>query len=336
MARSFGPIADLDAWRDKALEAIDGRTVVCSISGGKDSTAMALFLMEMDIPFISVHLDTGWEHELTENYVFSYLPTVIGPIEIARRPGGGMADLVRQSAGFPGGNQRFCTRELKIRPIKSFLDGMENEPINTVGIRSGESLKRAAMPEWEYSSALKCTVWRPIKPWSEKDVFDMHHRHGVKVNPLYGMGCLRVGCWPCIFARKSEIKMLADTDPGRIDLIRRLESEVQEIRQQRDIERGRVGNHVPTWFAHKKASWSIDDVVAWARASPEDLRYRPLFNGDDPATDARNRMSRLREELFTAPVREQGCMRWGMCETVSPEEEKMDEFTRLWQMASDA
>jgi 3'-phosphoadenosine 5'-phosphosulfate sulfotransferase (PAPS reductase)/FAD synthetase len=331
--RSFGPIPDLDAWRDRALDQIDGRTVVCSISGGKDSTAMALLLREVEIPFIAVHLDTGWEHRLTEQYVFDYLPGVIGPIQIARRPGGGMPDLVRQLAGFPGGNQRFCTRELKILPIRAFLDAMDTEPVNTVGIRSGESVKRAAMPEWEHSEAMGCAIWRPIKPWSEEDVFAMHRRHGVKLNPLYDMGAQLVGCWPCVFARKSEIRMLADTDPERIDLIRRLEEEVQEIRRQRDEARGRQGNHVPTWFAHKKASWSIDDVVAWSRTTPEDLQYRPLFDGEDPASDARNRMARLREELFVAPVREQGCMRWGMCETVSPEEERMDEFTRLWQLA---
>ena len=335
MPKRVGPIANLDAWRAAALETIAGRTVVCSISGGKDSTAMALLLKEAEIPFVSVHLDTAWEHALTEQYVADYLPTIIGPIQVARRPGGGMPELVRQSAGFPGGNQRFCTRELKILPIKKFLDAMDDEPINTVGIRSGESLKRAAMPEWEYSDALKCAVWRPIKPWSEEDVFAMHRRHGVKLNPLYELGSARVGCWPCVFARKSEIKLLADVDPGRIDLIRELEHEVQGIRRKRDQARGRGSTHIPTWFAHRKASWSIDDVVAWARTRAEDLQYRPLFSGADPATDARNRMARLREELFTAPVREQGCMRWGMCETVSPEEESVDEFSRLWQLAGD-
>ncbi|MDG1481083.1 MAG: phosphoadenosine phosphosulfate reductase family protein [Myxococcota bacterium] len=335
MLRSFGPIADLDAWRERALETIEDRTVVCSISGGKDSTAMALLLKEVEIPFVSVHLDTAWEHHLTERYIFDYLPTVLGPISVVQRPGGGMADLVRKSAGFPGGNQRFCTYDLKIGPLKTFLDAMEADPINTVGIRSGESAKRAAMPEWEFSDGLKCMIWRPIKPWSEEDVFAMHRRHGVKVNPLYEMGAQRVGCWPCVFARKSEIKMLADTDPERIDLIRRLEGEVQEIRRARDKQRGREGTHVPTWFAHKKASWSIDDVVAWSRSTPEDLRYRPLFDGDDPASDARNRMVTLRDELFVAPVREQGCMRWGMCETVSPDEEKQDEFSRLWKLAID-
>ena len=60
------------------------------------------------------------------------------------------------------------------------------------------------------------------------------------------------------------------------------------------------------------------------------------FDGADPASDARNRMVTLREELFVAPAREQGCMRWGMCETSSPGDEEQDEFSRLWKLAIDS
>jgi len=45
-----------------AIDRIAGRPVLVSVSGGKDSTAAALFLKEMGIPFQAVHCDTGWEH----------------------------------------------------------------------------------------------------------------------------------------------------------------------------------------------------------------------------------------------------------------------------------
>lgn len=56
------PIADLEDWTATALERLDGRLVLLSLSGGKDSTAMALLLNEAGIPYRAIHMDTGWEH----------------------------------------------------------------------------------------------------------------------------------------------------------------------------------------------------------------------------------------------------------------------------------
>ena len=320
MPRQFGPIEDMEAWREEALSEIDGRTVVCSISGGKDSTTMALLLRELDIPYINIHLDTGWEHPATVRYVHDYLPGVIGPIKVLKRSGGGMVDLVKQQAGFPGGNQRFCTRELKINPMRDFLRALDEEPINTVGIRSGESRRRAVMPVWEYSPTMRCMVWRPIKAFSEADVYAMHARHGVKMNPLYAAGCSRVGCWPCVYSRKSEIKLLAEVDPGRIDMIRELEAHVAKLRQKRYDNRGAKENHPPTWFAHRLAAWSIDEVVAWAHSDKGTITWRRAFDQTDPTLDLKARLAALQPELFTAPSHEQGCMRWGLCETSQVDE----------------
>ncbi|MFT4976259.1 MAG: 3'-phosphoadenosine 5'-phosphosulfate sulfotransferase (PAPS reductase)/FAD synthetase [Myxococcota bacterium] len=335
MVGGFGPIEDLGAWRDRALSEIDGRQVVCSVSGGKDSTAMALLLQEVDIPFISVHLDTGWEHPDTDRYVRDYLPTVIGPIDIVQREQGGMAELVLQQAGFPGGNQRFCTRELKILPMRRFLDGLDAEPINTVGIRSGESARRAEMPVWDTSAALGCAVWRPLKAFSEADVYAMHRRHSVEMNPLYALGCSRVGCWPCVFARKSEIKLLSEIDPERLALIRHLENQVQKQRERRNIARGRRTNTPPTWFVHKLATWSIDEVIGWARSELGAGGFRAALSETDPELTIKERIATLQPEPFDAPPHEQGCMRWGLCELPSTEESSMDEFDRMWQLAGD-
>ena len=329
LSNSFGPISDLKSWRKQALTQIGDRQVVCSISGGKDSTAMALLLREVEIPYISVHLDTEWEHPLTDRYVRDYLPGVLGPIEILRREQGGMVALVKSQAGFPGGNQRFCTRELKIRPMQRYFNDMDVEPINTVGIRGGESHKRSLMPEWEESDTFRCLVWRPIKPWSEQDVFDMHRRHGVELNPLYGMGASRVGCWPCVYARKTEIRMLADLDPERVALLRKLEGAVQKARSDRNVRRGRENSGVqPTWFAHKMADWPIDEVIAWARSELSESAWRR-----QPEGELKQRLAASEEELFDAPEHERGCMRWGLCETASPDQTTLDDFQRAWELS---
>ena len=62
-------------------DRIGDRVVIASVSGGKDSTAMCLYLQELGIPYRAVHMDTGWEHSDTDHYVRNVLPDIVGPIE---------------------------------------------------------------------------------------------------------------------------------------------------------------------------------------------------------------------------------------------------------------
>lgn len=64
----------------ETLQYLGTRSVVCSVSGGKDSTAMCLWLRENGIPFRAVFCDTGWEAEETYEYLRNELPQHIGDI----------------------------------------------------------------------------------------------------------------------------------------------------------------------------------------------------------------------------------------------------------------
>src|SRR5688500_10367076 len=46
---------------EASRERVNGKTVVLSLSGGKDSTATELHLREHGIQTIRVNMDTGWE-----------------------------------------------------------------------------------------------------------------------------------------------------------------------------------------------------------------------------------------------------------------------------------
>ena len=280
---------DFNVWRKYAFEELADREVVVSVSGGKDSTAMVLLLKEAGIPYHPVYMDTGWDHPATHTYLFDYLQPIIGEVKVLRNPKGGMRDLVEQRLQFPSRVVRYCTGELKLEPVRKYIRSLEDEIVNAVGVRAQESARRANYPEWEYSPELKSDVWRPIIKWTEDDVIEMHRRHDVRPNPLYLLGSNRVGCWPCLFASKSALRILAREDPKRVDEIREFEHHINHLRQEKDPNAPLV-----SWFSRGGEYSPIDKVIDWAFTS------------------------RTGEEMFSANDREAGCMRWGLCEMQHP------------------
>lgn len=293
-------------------QKINGRRVVASVSGGKDSAAMSLYLTELGIEHDRVFMDTGWEHPATYEYLRGPLTEKLGPIIETRskKYPDGMVQLVVKKGLFASRMQRFCTQELKVFPMRDYIRSVQDagdDVLNTVGIRAGESEARSKMPEWEWTDTMDCEVWRPLIRWSEQDVIDIHTRHGLRPNPLYLKGAERVGCWPCVFARKSEIRFMAENNPERIDFIRDLEAKVAQRPAERYAEKNEtfesLGYVRPAFFQDKTGGggrpWPIDEVVAWSKTSRGGRQF----------------------ELFTADEKDAGCMRWGLCET-NPDEPK--------------
>lgn len=281
-------------------DLIAGRRVVASISGGKDSAAMSLWLHEQGIPHERVHLLTGWDAQATLDYLRGELTRKLGPIAELR---GDllMPELIRKKGMFPSRVRRWCTEELKVRPLAAYLRSLMDagqDVLSAVGVRAAESAARAHLPELEWSDALDCEVWRPLLSWTEEQVIDIHRRHDLRPNPLYLMGATRVGCWPCIMARKAEVRLVAEQDPGRIDEIRELEQDLTAQLKARCAESGEEQRWPElTFFQGPNAgsrvggqTWPIDKVVEWSRTS---------------------RGGRQLELL--APDGESGCMRWGLC-----------------------
>jgi 3'-phosphoadenosine 5'-phosphosulfate sulfotransferase (PAPS reductase)/FAD synthetase len=281
---------------------IAGRRVVASISGGKDSAALWLWLRQVGIEHDRIFMDTGWEAAETYEHL-AYLQEVLGPITTLRGERT-MEELVVHKGMFPSRTRRFCTEELKVKPALAYIGGLLAkgvDVVNAVGIRAGESEARSKMPEWEWSAAFDCEVWRPLIAWSEEDVIEIHRHHGVRPNPLYLMGASRVGCFPCIFARKAEIRLVAEKRPEQVVRIRRLEERVQEAARNRAEARGEPGLYKPPTFFQapirnaegKRPCMAIDEVVEWSRTARGGKQV----------------------ELFATSAADEGCMRWGLCET---------------------
>lgn len=286
------------------LEWVNGRPLYVSMSGGKDSTALALHLRRLGVKFTPVFLDTGWEHEATYDYIQDVLTPAFGEFIKLRNESlfdennkdwaGGMEQLIQKNKMFASGVVKFCTRQLKVIPVQNFFAEQrvlqKVKPINAIGIRAEESASRANLAEIEEQD--EATVWRPLIAWREQQVIDIHTEERMPPNPLYIKGAARVGCYPCIFARKHQIRHMSYTDPARVDHIADLERRVNELRQ----EQGKEPN--ATFFKSRRADkepMNIYEIVEWSRT---DNKHGYLDDVED--------------------IEEEGCMRWGLCERPAP------------------
>ena len=290
----------------------EGHELIASVSGGKDSTAFTLALRDAGIPCRYVFADTGWEAPQTYEYLDFLRDRLDIRIDVVGAEGGMLA-RGETRAGFPRRLGKWCTIELKIEPIRAYhgrvMDETGLDVVAIVGIRAEESPKRAALPEKDLEAegprGFGWKTWRPIIDWTVEDVLEIHRRHDLPVNELYRRGANRVGCWPCLFASKGEIKLIADIDPGRIDLIREHEARFSALRVERNAEKpGRYKHLDATFFTGRKGSAvgyiaDIDSVVAWSRTS-RGGRQLPLIQ----------------------PPPEGGCYRWGLCDPLASSEEE--------------
>jgi len=222
---------------------------IVSVSGGKDSTATLLWILERrkkeDV--IAVFCDTGWEMDEVYEYL-KYLEDVldIHIVKIGRK--GGMKELCLYKKCIPSLVMKFCTYELKQKPLfKFYYENFISKGIKFIslnGVRREESKNRSNRKFFEkrYFSFNRKRfieyIVQPIVNWSERDVFEYIRSKGIKINPLYERGFRRVGCMPCIYDNP---KIFDIVDKKYLERLRDLEKSVSEF----------VGKKVK-WFSPKK------------------------------------------------------------------------------------
>lgn len=264
----------------------DNKQITVSISGGKDSTAMMLNLMKQGYKandFVRIYLDTGWEHSQTYEYL-DYLEQKIGPITRIKRQvdinpeyaesierienmlgfTSPMVRLIYRWKMFPNGAIKFCTSRLKLDMANKYFKDLDCDYVNLVGIRAEESFKRSKYTEWEFSEQFDCWTHRPLLTWTESDVIQIHNDFNVMPNDLYLNGWNRVGCYPCIYSNKKEIKLL---ERERIEIIKIMETDLQA-----------------TFFKRKGVNFDIEQTFNWSKTSYGGKQFE-LFDTATPTCE---------------------------------------------------
>lgn len=202
--------------------------------------------------------------ELIEAAVAALQPTGIAFLDMAMLHG-----------RFPGTRTRFCTDELKLQPLMAVKRPLLDEGVSIVswiGERADESKARAEKP-WlerqrhEHASEF---LYRPVLNYTALDVLALRERHGLRHNPLYRMGMTRVGCMPCIMAKKGELREIAERFPEVIDRLEEWERIAGAV-----ARRVIAGGAITTFFPAPSVPGDKDDhtraairkAVEWSRTS---------------------------------------------------------------------
>ena len=182
---------------------------ILSISGGKDSTALAVLLKEKkpDLPLEYVFCDTG--EELPETYAYLEKIEALLDIRIVRlRAQLTWDQYLEQYSGYlPSARARWCTVQLKIKPFENYIG--DSACYSYIGIRADEDR------EGYISSKSNILPVYPFKEYgiTKSDVFHILNQSGLGL-PQYYSWRTRSGCYFCFFQRRYEWLGLKRNHPG--------------------------------------------------------------------------------------------------------------------------
>jgi 3'-phosphoadenosine 5'-phosphosulfate sulfotransferase (PAPS reductase)/FAD synthetase len=258
------------------------------LSGGKDSTALLLFMAyESGIShdqLIATFCDTQNEADETYEHL-TMLHEKVFPVTHINTEG--FLNLAKRKQRFPSAKARFCTQELKLKPTKLFLESLTDkydEVIPCSGVRKDESEARKHLTEWksEVESYFGMKEWRPLVDWKFADILAIHKRHNIPLNPLYHLGAKRVGCFPCFHSQKAEILLMVKLHPERITELAEWEKSV--AKESGFFARGKVperfrSREIKTKDGTTMKVPTVFDVVEWAKTGSRTNGLAPDIEG---------------------------------------------------------
>ena len=182
---------------------------ILALSGGKDSSALAVFMLGKFSDMEYVFCDT--EKELDETYEYlvrleSFLGRKITYLKYS--DGYGFDQILQIKNGFlPSPESRWCTEYLKLKPYEKYIGG--DSVISYVGIRADEPHRTGYI-----STKPNITT---VLPFVENNV---RHDNVIRILEEAGLGLpkyykwrSRSGCYFCFFQQKREWIGLLENHP---------------------------------------------------------------------------------------------------------------------------
>lgn len=184
---------------------------VLSLSGGKDSAALAIYLRDRVPEMEYIFNDTAKELPETYEYLDRISDYLGKPVKRLNADKGFDHWLEIYGGMIPSNHRRWCTKVLKLKPFEAYIG--DDPVINYVGIRADEN--RAG-----YVST-KPNI-QPVYPFIEDglvlaDIKRILRESGVGMPPYSAWGRSRSGCFFCFYQQKIEWVRLLETHPDLFD-----------------------------------------------------------------------------------------------------------------------
>lgn len=204
---------------------------VIGFSGGKDSTALALRLAEVEPrDYLLVCTPTGDElpdwHEHMKR-----IASLVGRIQIVTS-GKSLNGLVDEQRMIPNSRARWCTRKLKIEPYRAWLArqaATHDRIVSYVGLRADEEGRAGGA----YDDIGGVEMRFPLREWGwgVKDVWSYLDQRGVSIPS-------RTDCARCFHQRLGEWWLLWKQHP--------------EVYADAEAQEARIGH---TWRSPSRDTW---------------------------------------------------------------------------------
>lgn len=198
---------------------------ILNISGGKDSSALAVYMKDKVPEIEYVFCDT--KKELPETYEYlDKLEAYLGKPIVRLNDDRGFDHWLDVYGGLlPSSQARWCTRKLKIEPLEDYVGA--DEVISYVAIRADENRNGYI------STKPNITPMFPFKEDGivKSDVFRILEESGLGL-PEYYQWRTRSGCYFCFFQRRSEWVGLKDEHPELYEKAKKYEKTDSETGQR--------------------------------------------------------------------------------------------------------
>ncbi|MBF0407874.1 MAG: phosphoadenosine phosphosulfate reductase family protein [Candidatus Riflebacteria bacterium] len=184
---------------------------ILSLSGGKDSTALALYMRDKVPEMEYVFCDTG--KELPETYEYlSRVEAFLGKKITVLNDRAGFDHWLKVFDGYlPAPNMRWCTKLLKLKPFEYFVG--DTPVISYIGLRADED--RTGLISGKPNL-------KTVFPFKEdginyENVLRILEDSGIGLPPYWNWGRTNSGCYFCFFQKSYEWVRLLEVHPDLFD-----------------------------------------------------------------------------------------------------------------------
>jgi hypothetical protein len=180
---------------------------ILSLSGGKDSAALAIYMRDRVQDMEYIFSDT--RKELPETYEYlDRISNYLGKEVVRLNADVGFDHWYEMYGGMiPSNHRRWCTRALKLKPFEDYCG--DDEVINYVGLRAEENRSGYISHKPNIQA---------VYPFREdglvlRDIEEILRSSGVGMPPYTKWGRTRSGCYFCFYQQKIEWVRLKETYP---------------------------------------------------------------------------------------------------------------------------